>query len=373
MQRRRELSFWGPFAFLLICFILFRISFDAGNSGEESRAAANELFVFTALEEDGVSYRTKMKSLVKIAPSVAQAIRQGKPVVALESTVVTHGGLGYPRNLQTAKALENEIRQGGAIPATIAIMDGAIRIGLSDTEMETLARTDKAVKCSKRDLGAAVALKWTGSTTVAATMFAAHLAGIEIFATGGLGGVHRGAFGGSKPSLDVSADLTEFGQTPVTVVCAGVKSILDVRGTLEWLETQGVPVGVLGSNSFPQFFSAATDENTRIPSPLTLDTVEDVAKVMFANKYLGLKKGMVLAVPNANPVKGIEAIVEQALQESQDAVKGKDITPYVLKRVAELTEGKSIVSNIELLKNNARIAAQVAVEYSKLSLNGFDH
>jgi len=274
--------------------------------------------------------------------------------------------LGYPRNLETAKALENEIRDGGAVPATIAIMDGAIRVGLTDAELESLARTDKAVKCSKRDLGAAVALRWTGSTTVAATMFAANLAGIEIFATGGLGGVHRGAFGGDDPSLDVSADLTELSRTPVTVVCAGVKSILDVPGTLEWLETQGVPVGVIGSNSFPQFFSAANDEKTRIPAPLQLDSPVDAAKVMWANRALNVRTGMVLAIPNANPVKGIERIVQQALQESEH-VKGKDITPFVLKRVAELTNGQSIISNIELLKNNAKIAAKLAVEYNKLT------
>lgn len=244
-------------------------------------------------------------------------------------------------------------------------MDGAIRVGLTEAELETLAKTTKAVKCSKRDLGAAVALRWTGSTTVAATMYAAYLAGVEIFATGGLGGVHRGAFGGESPSLDVSADLTELAKTPVTVICAGVKSILDVRGTLEWLETQGVPVAALDSDSFPQFFSPATDERTRVPAPLNLRTLEEVAKVMFATKGLGIKSGMILAVPNANPVPGIEAVVEQALRESEK-VKGKDITPYVLKRVAELTEGKSILSNIELLKNNAHIAGQLAVEYVKL-------
>ena len=273
--------------------------------------------------------------------------------------------LGYPRNLETAKSLENEIKQAGAVPATIAIMDGAIRVGLSEDELNALAKTTSAVKCSKRDLGAAVALKWTGSTTVAATMYAAHLAGIEIFATGGLGGVHRGAFGGANPSLDVSADLTELSKTPVTVVCAGVKSILDVRGTLEWLETQGVPVAALDSSSFPQFFSAATDEKTRVPAPMNLKNVGEVAQVMHATKTLGIKSGMILAVPNANPVPGIEAIVQQALEESAD-IKGKDITPFVLKRVAALTNGKSISSNIELLKNNAKTAGQLAVEYARL-------
>lgn len=297
---------------------------------------------------------------IKVSRTVAEAVRLGKPVVALESTVITHGGLGFPRNLLTGQALENAIRANGAVPATIAIIDGYIRVGLDQEELEFLAKSTVAVKCSKRDLGAAIALRWTGSTTVAATMFAAHAAGIEIFATGGMGGVHRGAFSGELPSLDVSADLIELSQTPVLVVCAGVKSILDVQGTLEWLETLGVPVASLDSASFPQFFT----QTSGLKSPLNLKSPSEAASVLRMNKQLGVGTGMVLAVPNRNPVPGIERFIEQAVNDAkQQQVVGKEVTPFVLRRVAELSGGESIKSNIELLLNNAKVAAAVAVEY----------
>lgn len=299
-----------------------------------------------------------IKSVVKLSGSVAQALKQGLPIVALESTVITHGGLGYPRNLETAKALEGEITSQGAVPATIAVMNGAIHVGLSPDQLEYLSQTTQAVKCSKRDIGTAVAMRLTCSTTVAATMFASHLVGIHIFATGGLGGVHRGAFGHPAASMDVSADLTELGRTPVLVVCAGVKSILDVKGTLEYLETLGVPVASYVTDMFPQFFTA----NPNLKSPSKVNTIHEAASVWRTNRELATGTGMVLAVPNPDPVPGIEKIVTKALQETS-SVQGKDVTPAVLKRVAELSEGKSIVSNIRLLKNNAKIAAQLAVAY----------
>lgn len=305
---------------------------------------------------------TLVLSRILVSAEVALAIKLGKPVVALESTVITHGGLGFPRNLETGQALESQIRNQGAVPATIAIIGGYIRVGLNQDQLEFLAKSTSAVKCSKRDLGAAVALGWTGSTTVAATMFAAHAAGIQVFATGGMGGVHRGAFGGELPTLDVSADLTELTQTPVTVVCAGVKSILDVDGTLEWLETQGVPVASFDSTAFPQFFTQSTD----LKSPLNLKSTREVASVIKVHSELQMKSGMVVAVPNKNPVPGIERIVEVAVKEAKDAVRGKDVTPFVLRRVAELSNGQSIKSNIELLMNNARVAGEIATELAIL-------
>lgn len=289
-----------------------------------------------------------------IQDEVKKALRTHTPVVALESTLITHG-LPYPTNLDVARALEQEVREAGATPATIAILKGAITVGLNDEQLTGLARATDVRKCSRRDLALAVARQKDGATTVAGTMIVAEAAGLDVFATGGIGGVHRGH------PFDISADLEELAQTSVMVVCAGAKAILDLPLTLEALETRGVPVIGYGTDSFPCFYS----RDSGLAIDLRCDTPEDIAATWRAHTALGLKGGMLVTVPvpeeDALPWAVSEGAVESALAEADAAgIQGKDVTPFLLARVSELTGAASMEANIALLKNNARHAARFA-------------
>jgi pseudouridylate synthase len=294
---------------------------------------------------------------LNIHPEVAQALAQGKPVVALESTIIAHG-MPYPQNVQTALEVEAVIRAHGAIPATIAVLEGKICIGLSRAQIEVLGATPDVMKLSRRDLPYAVATGKPGATTVAATMIGAALAGISVFVTGGIGGVHRGA----SESFDISADLQELAQTNVAVVCAGAKSILDLPLTLEYLETHGVPVVSVGQDEFPAFFTRSSG----LKADFRLDTAAEQAKFIHTKWALGLKGGVVVSNPVPEemeiPAAQIDHIVAQALAEAaQQNIAGKRTTPYLLKRINELTGGQSLKTNIALVKNNARVGAQLAL------------
>jgi pseudouridine-5'-phosphate glycosidase len=299
-------------------------------------------------------------------PEVAAALDAGRPVVALESTLVAHG-MPWPHNLDTARRLEAEVRRHGAVPATIAVVGGRLKAGLTDDELQALARRGPSIpKASRRDLAALVARGGDGATTVAATMIVAALAGIRVFATGGIGGVHRGA----ERSFDISADLLELAQTPVAVVCAGAKSILDLGLTLEVLETHGVPVIGYRTNTLPAFY--VRDSGFALEQ--RLDDAEAVARLMHAQWSLGLKGGLVVANPipaeHEMPRARIEAAIEQALAQARaQGIHGKASTPFLLARVAELTGGDSLAANIALVLNNARLAAQVAVAYAALRIS----
>lgn len=295
-----------------------------------------------------------------IAPEVQQALSAGRAVVALESTIISHG-MPYPQNVATALQVEAEVRKHGAVPATIAIVKGRLKAGLSRDEIEQLGKAGHAVtKVSRRDIAFIVASQATGATTVAATMVIAAMAGIRVFATGGIGGVHRGA----QESFDVSADLQELAHTPVAVVCAGAKSILDLRLTLEYLETHGVAVVGYQTDSLPAFFTR--DSAFRVD--YRLDTAEAIAHVLKAQWAMGLQGGMVVANPIpeefAMPRAAIDQAIEQALQEAaQQGIAGKESTPFLLARVCALTGGDSLASNIQLVLNNARLAAAIATAY----------
>lgn len=291
-----------------------------------------------------------------VAPDVAAALARGGAVVALESTIISHG-MPYPENLTTARGVEAVVREHGAQPATIALVDGRVRIGLDDDALERLAATGDVAKASRRDLAVLTARRATAGTTVAATMYLAHLAGISVFATGGIGGVHRGA----ERSFDVSADLTELGMTPVTVVCAGAKSILDLPKTLEVLETEGVPVIGVGTDEFPAFFSRSSG----LPVPHRVDSAAELAAVVTAQRALGLRGGILVAnpIPAADEVPAAEigARIEEAIADAERAgVAGKDVTPYLLARITELTGGRSLAANVALIRNNAALAAELA-------------
>jgi len=300
---------------------------------------------------------------LSIAPDVSAALAAGQPVVALESTIIAHG-MPWPDNAETARAVAAAVRHAGATPATIAVIDGRLRVGLEATEIELLARGGSNIrKCSSRDLPLAVAAGAHGATTVAATMIVAHLAGIRVFATGGIGGVHRGG----QTSMDISADLQELTRTPVAVVCAGAKAILDLRLTLEYLETHGVPVIGYGTDELPAFYVRSS--GLRVDA--RLDTPAEVAAALHAKWTLGLAGGVVIAnpVPEAFALDAdwVEQLTVQALAESEaDAVSGYDATPYLLRRVAELSGGTTLRSNVELVLNNARLGASVAVALSNL-------
>jgi pseudouridine-5'-phosphate glycosidase len=300
-------------------------------------------------------------SYLDIAPEVQQALSNGGAVVALESTIISHG-MPYPQNVATALQVENEVRQHGAVPATIAIVNGRLKAGLSHDEIEQLGRAGHAVtKVSRRDIPFIVASKKTGATTVAATMLIAAMAGIRVFATGGIGGVHRGA----QESFDVSADLQELAQTPVAVVCAGAKSILDLRLTLEYLETNGVAVVGYQTDALPAFFT----RDSAFKVDYRLDSATEIAAVLKAKWGIGLQGGMVVANPipeqYAMPRDVIDRAIEQALQEAQQqGVSGKESTPFLLARVCELTGGDSLASNIQLVLNNARLASAIALAYN---------
>ena len=300
-----------------------------------------------------------MPQFLDIAPEVQQALRDNKPVVALESTIISHG-MPYPQNVTTALQVEAEVRAHGAVPATIAIIDGRLKAGLSEEDIELLGKRGRdAVKVSRRDIPFVIAAGQMGATTVASTMIISAMAGIKIFATGGIGGVHRNA----QQSFDISADLQELAQTPVAVVCAGAKSILDLRLTLEYLETHGVPVVGYQTDTLPAFFTRDSEFSVdyRLNSPL------EIARVLHAKWSMGLQGGMVIANPIpdafAMPRALIDGAIEQALQEaSAQGIGGKESTPFLLARVCELTGGDSLAANIQLVLNNARLAAAVGLE-----------
>lgn len=290
------------------------------------------------------------------SPDVAAALKAGAPVVALESTIITHG-MPWPQNVETARAVEAAIRDGGAVPATMAVMGGRIHVGLTDAELERLGQAKDVAKLSRADLAACVATGGTGATTVAATMICARLAGISVFATGGIGGVHRGA----ETSFDISADLAELSQTAVTVVAAGAKAILDLPKTLEYLETAGVPVIAYGQDAFPAFWS----RESGLKAPLRMDDAGAIAAAHRMRARLGLPGGQLVA----NPIPAeaeiardvIGPVIEAALAEA--AAKGiaaKAVTPFLLGRIFELTEGRSLAANIALVLNNARLGAEIA-------------
>ena len=294
---------------------------------------------------------------IRLSPEAAAAAAAGQPLVALETTIVTHG-MPWPENVATALGVEEVVRAAGAVPATIAIIDGEIRVGLSADELEALAKMTGVMKLSRADLAFALATRRPGATTVAATMIAAHLAGIRVFATGGIGGVHRGA----ETSFDVSADLYELAETPVTVVSAGAKALLDIPKTLEVLETLGVPVVTVGQDALPAFWS----RDSGLPSPLRLDDAASIAAFMAAREELGLKGGMLVAnpVPAADeiPADEMRVHIEQATEDALKAgIRAKAVTPFVLGRMLELTGGRSLTTNIALVRNNARLAGEIAV------------
>ncbi|MEQ3643093.1 MAG: pseudouridine-5'-phosphate glycosidase [Paracoccus sp. (in: a-proteobacteria)] len=292
------------------------------------------------------------------APEVRDALDRGLPVVALESTIITHG-MPWPQNLEMAEKVETTIREGGAVPATIAVMGGQIHIGLTPAALRALAQTPPAdaMKLSRADLAVCIANGRTGATTVAATMICAQLAGIKVFATGGIGGVHRGA----EDSFDISADLRELAQTAVTVVAAGAKAILDLPKTWEVLETLGVPVIAYGQDELPAFWSRASG----IRAPLRMDSAEEIAAAAAMRAALGLKGGQLVANPIPEdaeiPQDRIMPVIEQALSEAAaQGIAAKAVTPFLLSRIFELTQGRSLESNIELVLNNARLAARIA-------------
>ncbi|WP_282601650.1 pseudouridine-5'-phosphate glycosidase [Paracoccus sp. PARArs4] len=298
---------------------------------------------------------------LSFSPEVADALKQGRPVVALESTIITHG-MPWPQNLEMAQKVEDVIREGGAVPATIAVMGGRIHVGLTTDELTALAQTppDQAMKLSRADLAVCIANGRTGATTVAATMICAELAGIHVFATGGIGGVHRGA----ETSFDISADLQELGQTPVTVVAAGAKAILDLPKTWEVLETLGVPVIAFGQDELPAFWS----RESGIKAPLRMDDPAEIAGAAKMRARLGLKGGQLVANPipaDAEIARDeIMPVIEQALAEAEaQGIAAKAVTPFLLGRIFELTEGRSLASNIELVLNNARLAAKIAAAF----------
>ncbi|MEM7090539.1 MAG: pseudouridine-5'-phosphate glycosidase [Pseudomonadota bacterium] len=292
---------------------------------------------------------------------VHSALQNGRPIVALESTIITHG-MPHPQNVEVAAQVEQDIRDAGAVPATIAVIEGTLHIGLEQDALRALGQAQGVAKLSRADMAACMAGGGTGATTVAATMIAAHHAGIEVFATGGIGGVHQGA----ETSFDISADLHELGQTPVTVVAAGAKAILDLAKTLEVLETLGVPVIAYGQNEFPAFWSAKSPHQ----APLRMDSAEAIAKAHATRRALGLPGGQLVAnpIPSADQIAAAElAPIIAAAQADADAhrITGKAVTPYLLQRIFEKTQGRSLTANIALIRNNARLAAGIAKALSR--------
>ncbi len=299
-----------------------------------------------------------MTAPLKFSEEVSTARALNKPVVALESTIITHG-MPYPQNVETAELVESDIRSAGAVPATIAIMDGNIHIGLEPDELHKLAQAKSVAKLSRADIAFALANNQIGATTVAATMICAHLAGIQVFATGGIGGVHRGA----EQSFDISADLEELAQTPVTVVAAGAKAILDLPKTMEVLETRGVPVIAYGQDVLPAFWSSTSS----LAAPLRADTAAEIAASHLMRARLGLPGGQLIAnpIPRESEIAEsvLEPYIEQALSEAtSQGIAAKSVTPFLLARIFELTNGASLTANIALVRNNARLAAAIAKE-----------
>ena len=304
-----------------------------------------------------------MNNHLDISPEVRRALDEGKPVVALESTIISHG-MPYPKNVETALLVEQTIRDSGAVPATIAVIGGRLKAGLSHKEIEYLGKTGRGVaKASRRDLPALVARGADGATTVTTTMIIAHMAGIKIFATGGIGGVHRGA----ETTMDISADLEELAQTPVMVVCAGAKSILDLGLTLEYLETKGVPVIGYGTDELPAFYTRKSGFGVdyRVDSP------RELAAMFLAQRELSYKGGMLVTNPIPEEYSMDKAVIDRAIEQAlaecaERGIRGKETTPFLLARVAELTGGDSLESNIKLVLNNARVAALTACELAGL-------
>ncbi len=298
---------------------------------------------------------------IQYAPEVAQARAEGRPLVALESTIITHG-MPFPQNVETARRVEAEIRAHGAVPATIAVLGGRLHVGLTDEELDRLGQASDVAKLSRADFAACLARGGDGATTVAATMIAARLAGIEVFATGGIGGVHRGA----EDSFDISADLHELAKTPVTVVAAGAKAILDLPKTFEVLETLGVPVIAYGQDMLPAFWSSTSG----MPAPLRVDSAAEIATAMRMRAAMGLDGGQLVANPIPAeaeiPAEELRPVIEQALTEAEaQGIAAKAVTPFLLGRIFELTKGRSLESNIALVLNNARLGAAIAVELAK--------
>ncbi|WP_372425284.1 pseudouridine-5'-phosphate glycosidase [Salinarimonas chemoclinalis] len=303
---------------------------------------------------------TTRPSFLDVAPEVADAVAAGRPVVALESTIITHG-MPWPANLETARAVEAVVRAGGAVPATIAVIAGRIRVGLDDASLEALAQTSDVMKLSRADLPFAVAAGRDGATTVAATMICAAAAGIRVFATGGIGGVHRGV----EETMDVSADLEELARTPVCVVCAGAKAILDLPRTLEALETRGVPVIGYRTDDLPAFWSRSSG----LPAPLRLDTPAAIATLVAAKGALGLDGGVLVTNPVPHdaeiPRAEIDAHIASALAQARaEGVSAKAVTPFLLGRLVALTAGRSLATNVALVKSNAALAAEIAAALS---------
>ena len=301
-----------------------------------------------------------MKQYLDIHPDVKLALEEGRPVVALESTIISHG-MPYPQNVETARKVEQIVRDAGAVPATIAIIDGRLKAGITDDELEFFGKSDDILKASRRDIPFIVANKLNGATTVASTMIIAALAGIKVFVTGGIGGAHRGA----QETFDISADLMELAQTDVAVVCAGAKSILDIGLTLEYLETHGVPVIGYQTDDFPAFYTRTSgfgvDFNAANP--------DEVASAMKVKWDLGLKGGMVIANPipveHAMDDVKITTAIENALKEADElGISGKETTPFLLGKIKDITAGKSLESNIELVYNNARVGSEIAKQYA---------
>lgn len=303
-----------------------------------------------------------LKEYIDINPEIKAAIEEGKAVVALESTIISHG-MPYPKNVETALEVERIVRENGAVPATIAIMEGVLKVGLTPEEIEILGKSHDVVKTSRRDIPFIIAKGLTGATTVASTMIIASMAGIKIFATGGIGGVHREA----QETFDISADLQELAKTDVAVICAGAKSILDIGLTLEYLETQGVPVIGFGTDELPAFYTSKSGYGV----DYRVDTPKELAKALKAKWDLGLKGGAVIANPIPKEYEMdpdvINKAIDSAVKEAKEkGIKGKESTPFLLAKVKELTEGASLDSNIQLVYNNAKVGAQIAVELSKL-------
>lgn len=296
------------------------------------------------------------RDYLDVNPEVAKALEEGRPVVALESTIIAHG-MPYPKNVETAIAVEEVIKANGAVPATIGILGGRIKIGLTKEEIEYMAHAKNVLKVSRRDLPLVIAQKMDGATTVAGTMIAANMAGIKLFVTGGIGGVHRGA----GESFDISADLEELKMTDVTVVCAGAKAILDIPATMEYLETAGVPVIAYGVDEIPAFYS----RKSGVAAVCRLDSPEEIGALVSMKDQLGLKGGVLVTCPipekDEIPADEINAVIDKAIEEAEEnGIKGKESTPFLLSKVKDLTEGRSLEANIKLVLNNAEIGAKIA-------------
>lgn len=303
-----------------------------------------------------------MEQYIEFSQEVTTAKQQGKPIVALESTIISHG-MPYPQNVKMAKTVEDIIRKEGAIPATIAIIDGKIKIGLEEDELELLASSSEVIKVSRRDLAETIATNRIGATTVASTMICAELAGIQFFVTGGIGGVHQGV----EHTMDISADLEELAQTNVTVICSGAKSILDLPKTMEYLETKGVPVIGYQTAELPAFFT----RESGIKLNSTAADAHSIANICHTKNTLKLSGGIVVANPvpteHALDADYINSIISQAVKQAEEqGVTGKDSTPFLLKYIVEQTNGKSLETNIKLVENNAFVGAQIAVAFNKL-------